>query len=244
MKTLYGILGVSPTSSAEQIETAYANFASMLKNGANGLSDEEIRLQTVAAKDAYNILSNPILRQRYDQKLAETVFAKTAAYEFQSASQETSSGLSLKAIALFGAFALAGLYFYTQNVKERERLRVQHEHEVQMKAIQIAEEQQKQNAKVQDVILERSSSQADDRQLRLQQQEFERDSLRTQQLDLQRQRLELQQQQQLKREEESRLRQEDSRKRQEQLQRQQQLQKEKRLLQQLELNHYGKVITH
>lgn len=244
MKTLYGILGVGSEATAEQIEKAYVNFSSMLQNGANGLSDEEVNLQTVAVKEAYRTLSNPILRQRYDQKLAEAVFANTVVYESQSDSGAGSGFFNLKAIALFGAFALAGLYFYNQNVKEREKLRIQHEHEVQMKAIQIAEEQQKQNAKVQDVILEKSSSQADDQQLRLQQQQFERDSLRNQQLDLQRQQLEFQQQQQLKRDEENRQRQEENRQRQEQSRRQQQLQNEKRLLQQMELNRYGKIITH
>jgi hypothetical protein len=223
---------VGSSASSEQIEKAYTSFSSKLQDGAYGISAEEREIQKIAINDAYRTLSNPILRQRYDQKMADAEL--TVLHGNGGASR---SFFGLKSIALIGLIALTGLYFYNQNAKEREKLRIAHEHEVQMKAVQIAEDMQKQNARVQDVVLDRSSAYAETQQLRAQQQQFERDSLRAQQLEMQQRQLDFQQQQQQKRDE-------DNRQRQEQLRHQQQLQADKRLLQQMERDRYGKVITH
>jgi colicin import membrane protein len=237
LKTLYGILGVGPEATAEQIEHAYARYSAMLQNDAGGLSGEELNNQKVALNDAYRTLSNPILRQRYDQKLADADFVRQNVREDFTYSESRGSFFSLKSLALLGVIALTGLYFYNQNIKEREKLRIQHEHEVQMKAVQVFEDQQRQNAKVQDVILEKSSAYSESQQLRQSQQQFERESLQAQQLDNQRRQIEMQQQQQARRDEENRLRMEQQR-------HQQQLQSDKRALQQMELNRYGKIITY
>lgn len=241
MKTLYRILGIDVSATTEQIEAAYAKFSGLLQDSANGLSSEEIGNQTIAVREAYRTLSNPILRQRYDQKLAAAEFSQVHVQDAFAPGASSGSFFSLKTIGLIGLIVLAGLYFYNQSAKEREKLRIDHEHEVQLKAIKIAEDQQKQAAKVQDTILDRtapgSSSNASAQSLAMQQQQFERESAQRQQIEMQRQRQEQQLQQQQQREEENRQRQEQQR-------HQQRLQSEKRLLQQMERDNYGKVITY
>jgi len=233
LKTLYSVLGISADADATQIENAYQKFLSMLNGDYHGLTAEEINIQTIAVKEAYRTLSNPILRQRYNQKIEDA----NATRIYESTTSDSGGGFfNLKAIALIGLIGLTGLYFYNQNVKDREKLRIQHEHEVQMKAVQIIEDQQRQVAKTQDAIVQRSSAYSDGQQLRQQQQQFERESIQAQQLDNQRRQLEFQQQQQKKRDDENRLRQE-------QMRYQQQLQNDKRQLQQMEINRYGRVIT-
>ncbi len=244
MKTLYSILGVDSAATSDQIEKAYTIFLSRLENAAGHLSIDEINNQKIAIRDAYTTLLNPILRQRYDQKLADADFTRLHVQDGASYEVPRGSIFGLKSIALVGIIVLSGLYFYNQNAKERERLRIAHEHEVQMKAVQIAEDQQKQNAKVQDFVLDRSVAHSDNQQLQMQQQKFERESAVARQQELQQKQLELQQQQQQRRDEESRQRQEENRLRQEQQRYQQQLQSDKRLLQQMERDRYGKIITH
>ena len=244
MKTLYGILGVGSEATVEQIEKAYADFLSKLQSAATELPADEVNNQMIAIREAHATLTNPILRQRYDQKLSAAKFNDSQVrYSEEAYAAPNGSIFGTKTILLVGLIALAGLFIYNNNVKERERLRIEHEHQVQMKAVQIAEDRQKQEAKVQDVLLDNSTTYVESQQtrmnqqqLRMQQQQFERDSAQAQQLEMQRQRLEMQQQQQ-------RQQQEENQRRREQQQHQQQLQSEKRLLQQMERDHYGKVIT-
>lgn len=242
MKTLYSILGVRPDATAEQIEHAYAKSVARLQDAGASLSAEEVSNQTIANREAYTTLTNPILRQRYDQKLSAADLTRVQVTEYSVVDGAATGGVfGFKTILLVGVIVLLGIYIYNNNAKERERLRIAHEHEVQMKAIQIAEDQQRQNAKVQDVILDKASSYADAQQLRMTQQQFERESAQRQQFELQQRRLEMQQQEQQQRLQQQ---QDANRQRQEQQQRQQQLQSEKRLLQQMERDRYGKVITY
>lgn len=237
MTTLYGVLGVGSDATAEQIEKAYDNFKSKLQNGIFGLSAEEANNQSMMIRDAYTTLINPILRARYDQRhsLSNPAYSATASGYSHEAAHGSIFGF--KSIILIGAIVLGGIYLYSNNAKEREALRIAHEHEVQMKAVQIVEDRQKQDAKIQDVVLDRTATRADSQQLRMEQQQFERDSFQRQQLDLQRQRLEMQQQQQDRQDAANRARQE-------QQERQLRAQSEKRLLQQMERDNYGKVLTH
>jgi len=245
LKTLYNILGVGSEASKEQIEKAYADFLTKLQSGTGLLPDEEVKNQMVAIREAFNTLTNPILRQRYDQRLAAANLGGAQPRYYDEANPAANGSVfGTKTILLVGLIVLAGLFIYNNSAKERERLRIEHEHEVQMKAVQIAEERQRQEAKVQDFVLDKADdyaanqqAQMKQQQLRLQQQQFERESAQSQQQDLQRQRLEAQQQQQRQQQEQNRLRQE-------QQQHQQQLQNDKRYLQQLERDHYGKVITY
>lgn len=237
MKTLYAILGVDPAATIEQVERAYQRFVARLQSGEDDLSPEETNNQMVAIREAYRTLSNPILRQRYDQKLASSGLTRSNAQDNSEQSSSAGNIFGLKTVALIGLIGLSGLYLYNQNAKERERLRIEHEHEVQMKAVQIVEDQQRQSAKIQDGFLSQSERNSAAQQLRMQQQQFERESALAQQQENQRRQLEFQQQQQQRRDEENR-------QRQEQMRQQQQLQTEKRLLQQMERDRYGKVITY
>ncbi len=249
MKTLYSILGLTPDATTAQIESAYATFLAKLQSGPGGLSAEEAGNQLVAVKEAYAVLSNPVARQRYNQKLfaPETFHAQSAATAFGTGAATGSApggGFGIAKIVVVGAIALLGLYLYSNSVKERERLRIEHEHKVLMKAVQVEEDLQNHNARVQDVILEKSINQDDDRQLRMDQQRFERESAMAQRQEMQQRQLEMQQRQLEMQQQQQALREEERRQRQEQSQRQQQLQSEKRYLQQMERERYGRVITH
>ncbi|MBK8745230.1 DnaJ domain-containing protein [Propionivibrio sp.] len=237
MKTLYSILGVDSGATTAEIEKAYSSFLTKLQTGNSGLSSEEINNQMYAIREAHTTLTNPILRQRYDQKLLESSIQYLDTRNDHAQILESKQSFGLKAILLVGILVLAGIYLYNEKAKEREKLRIQQEHEVQMKTIQIAEEKQKQDASVQHIILDKVASQSDAQKLLIDQHQFERESAQRQQVEIQRQRLETQQQQQ-------QLREEENRQRQEQQRRQQQLQSEKRLLQQMERDRYGKVITY
>jgi curved DNA-binding protein CbpA len=237
LKTLYTILGIDPGATEKQVEQAFNNFSSKLKEySSDDLSAEEIKNQTIAVREAYRTLANPILRQRYDQKIADADFDRLHGQNRSPYETTGGSVFGIKSIALIGLIIVAGLYFYNQNMKEREKLRAEHEREVKIKAVQIAEDLQKQNTNVSDTVRP-SSTRADSPPIHSLQQQFERESIQAQRLDNQRRQLELQQQQQQQRTEDRRLQQEQQRN-------QQQLQSEKRLLQQMERDRYGKVITY
>lgn len=78
VKTLYSILGLAPDASSAQIETAYAELLASLGQQGTG-QDDHIRL--IAIKEAYSILSDPIKRQVYNQKLfaPETISRRATA---------------------------------------------------------------------------------------------------------------------------------------------------------------------
>jgi colicin import membrane protein len=243
MTTLYGVLGVDSDATADQIEKAYGTFKSRLQTGFYGLSAEEANNQAILIRDAFATLSNPILRQRYDQRLSLANQQNSTLTSGHSHEVAHSSIFGIKSIVLIGAIVLGGIYLYNNNAKERDALRIAHEHEVQMKAVQVLEDREKQNAKVQDVVLERTAVNAEAQQLRAQQQQFERESAQQQQLDLQRQRLEMQQQQQQAQLERQQRQEVANQARQEELERQRRLQAQKNILQALERDHYGKTIT-
>ena len=219
MKTLYSILGVDSGATTAEIEKAYSSFLTKLQTGNSGLSSEEINNQMYAIREAHTTLTNPILRQRYDQKLLESSIQYLDTRNDHAQILESKQSFGLKAILLVGILVLAGIYLYNEKAKEREKLRIQQE------------------ASVQHIILDKVASQSDAQKLLIDQHQFERESAQRQQVEIQRQRLETQQQQQ-------QLREEENRQRQEQQRRQQQLQSEKRLLQQMERDRYGKVITY
>lgn len=242
MKSLYNILGLDQAASTTQIEEAYNTYLAKLQSGAYGLSEEETRNQAIAVQEAYNTLSNPILRQRYDQKLAAENSANTPTFDSSSYYEATSSGFfSTKTIILIGLFVLAGIYLYVSNQKESERLRIEHEHEIQMKTVQIEEDRQKQNARIQDVVIDKASSYAEQRQSLATQQQFEREIAQQQREEQRRQQMEEMQRQ---RQQQQQQWEETNRQRQAQMQAQRQQQADKRLLQQYERDHYGKVITY
>lgn len=239
MKTLYSILGLDSAATPEQIEHAFSVCRTRIEGNADKLPASEVHNQLVALKEAYATLADPTARQRYDQRLAMTREEEAAALRSTTvAAEKPSSGLfGTRTIVIVGLFVLAGIYLYNEKAKERERLRIDHEHEIQMKAAETEAERQQHNARVQDAIVETVSANMTAEQRLAQQRQFEAESARREQLELQRQQMEMRQEQQ-------RQYAEAARRRQEQYDAQQRAAADKRYLQQLEREHYGKVITY
>lgn len=166
MKTLYSILGVAHDASAAQIETAYAGLLAEISQSQG----ENERVRLIALKEAYGVLSDPIKRQLYNQKL----FAPEPTVVYSAAQTPVSESFGLKKILLIGALAIGGLVLYSNNARERERLRIQHEHEVQMRAVQILENAQEQAVTEQEARLARQQQQEAQYRERQEKAEFER----------------------------------------------------------------------
>ncbi len=65
-RDLYGILGVRPRASPEQIRRAYLRLAKRFHPDLNKASEAHERF--LAVKEAYEVLSNPLLRREYDER--------------------------------------------------------------------------------------------------------------------------------------------------------------------------------
>ena len=83
-KTLYEILGVAPSASLAQLQTAF----NKIKRNLGKAGDKESMEALHMAREAYAILSNPDKRARYDQKLAQR-----AGLDTHDATEEDSAGL-------------------------------------------------------------------------------------------------------------------------------------------------------
>lgn len=146
MKSLYSVLGVSPDASPAQIEMAYAELLSRFQDGTDRQPGEDATIRLIAAKEAYAVLSNPDTRQLYNQKLFAPATRKGRASSERSYCDEPPPSLATRKILLVGVLAIVGLLVYSYGAREREKLRIQHEHEVQLRAVQLIEEQQRQAA--------------------------------------------------------------------------------------------------
>lgn len=71
MKNYYAILGVSPESSDAEIKTAYRRLALLLHPDKNPQPEAETAFKEV--NEAYEVLSDPISRNLYNQMLAQVV---------------------------------------------------------------------------------------------------------------------------------------------------------------------------
>ncbi|MDP2828096.1 MAG: DnaJ domain-containing protein [Sulfuricellaceae bacterium] len=72
-KTLYEILGVSPSASDIEIQNAYKNLTQKLESGTSGLDSTEANFQLNLAKQAFWTLSDNMQRAAYDARLAKPV---------------------------------------------------------------------------------------------------------------------------------------------------------------------------
>ena len=138
-KSLYTILDVRPDASQDQIETAYAEALHRLKDGTDPNPNADDRIRLIAAKEAYAILSNPVTRQQYNQKLF-------APQTFDGQAQiviEQSDSWNLSKLFAIGLILLAAIGLYNYNDTQREKLRIAHEKEVA--ATQARLEQEKLN---------------------------------------------------------------------------------------------------
>lgn len=144
-KSLYALLGVDADATPEQINDAYARLVARIQAS----SEEDKQANLIAAREAYAILSDRPARDRYDIKLrtdlarAEYMPAAPRPAPARQAEPPGGSGVwGFLAILLAAAVALGGLFMYTNSTREKEKLRIEHERDVQMRALQLLEEEQ------------------------------------------------------------------------------------------------------
>ena len=200
MKTLYSILGIAHDASAAQIETAYAGLLAEISQSQG----ENERVRLIAIKEAYGVLSDPIKRQLYNQKL----FAPEPSVVYSAAPSHVAESFGLKKILVIGALAIGGLVLYSNNARERERLRIEHEHEVQMRAVQVLENAQQQVATEQEARLARQQQIDAQNRERQEKAEFDRFNREAENRRIQNERLQQQQAQREQYEQDARKRQE------------------------------------
>ena len=126
-KTLYQLLGLAPNAKPEAIKEAYVKHAARLRDsGATGEAE--------VLKQAYEVLSDPRLRARYDQQ------AFAVGGEMVSAGPDERHWLlTWRGVAL-GAAVLIVALVWTYNKREQTRIRLEHE---RIEAQRFAAEQQR-----------------------------------------------------------------------------------------------------
>lgn len=111
MKTLYDILGLERSVNSEQIEQAYQNSINKIKAAGRSSDQEAIQLQ--AMKEAYFVLSSPMRRATYDNKL-------NAPPRVIHEAAETASVPWLKILLVAALLTGGGIYYQAeQNNKAR-----------------------------------------------------------------------------------------------------------------------------
>lgn len=163
IKTLYSILGLEPTATAQDIEDAFIRFKIRFPQ-AKLDADESLRIQFLGIQQAYTTLSDPDLRMQYDRRLQQTGVA--VAVE-QRESIAASSWESTRNLVIAGLVVLlcSGMWFYYAHQKAKA------EKEVIERALRIAEEERRQKAEADE---QRRQQQADDMaRIRAQQEEYQ-----------------------------------------------------------------------
>lgn len=147
-KTLYDLLEVSPGASAESIAAAHKRLAEKYHPHAphnqNVADGGEALNRFKAINDAFQVLSRPESRQRYDLQLASKAEAATTGTTGAAPALPPSRRLGWVAVLLAGA-ALLGSWQY-QSRQEAERVRALAEVERQAKerrALELAAELEK-----------------------------------------------------------------------------------------------------
>lgn len=229
-KSLYTILGIRPEASADQIETAYAELLHQLKDGTADNPGGDDRIRLIAAKEAYEVLSDPSARQLYNQKL----FAPTTLGRSTFADAEPSQSWNIVKLLVIGAIVIAAIWTYNRNAIEREKLRVEHEKAIVENQIKLEQERMAQ----QEVNRQAQLQQQQAFQKEAQERAFREQALReSRELDyrLQQQNREQQNQQQREaREKQQAAREQEARQRQQQYEAERQLEREKQALRRLQ----------
>ncbi|OJW95252.1 DnaJ domain-containing protein [Thiobacillus sp. 65-1402] len=65
MQDSYGILGISPTATADSIKAAYRKKAAQYHPDKNPSADASVRFREI--QEAYEVLSDPARRKAYDE---------------------------------------------------------------------------------------------------------------------------------------------------------------------------------
>jgi curved DNA-binding protein CbpA len=127
-KTLYQLLGLAPNAKLEAIKEAYVKHAARLRDsGATGEAE--------VLKQAYEVLSDPRLRARYDQQ-AYAVGGEVAGADPEERHWIRSWKGALVAVVVLGVIFSAWSY----NKREQTRIRLEHE---RIEAQRFAAEQQR-----------------------------------------------------------------------------------------------------
>ena len=236
-KSLYTILGVRPDASSDQIERAYAELLHQLKDGAEANPGGDARVRLIAVKEAHTVLSNPVSRQLYNQKL----FAPQTVGAVPEKVIEPSNSWSIVKLLVIGSIVIAAVWIYNHNAIEKEKLRIQHEKQIIETQVKLEQEHREQQAANQQAQLERRQqyeAEARERDLRDQalreSRELDyrlRQNAREQQNQQQR---EAREKQQAAREQQYQQQQEEARQRQQKYEAERQLEREKQALRNLQ----------
>ena len=241
-KSLYTILGIRPDASADQIEQAYAELLHQLKDGVEANPGGDARVRLVAVKEAYSVLSNPVSRQMYNQKL----FAPQTVGQAPEAVAESPHTWGIVKLLVIGAIVIAAIWIYNRNAIEKEKLLIEHEKQIVETQVRLEQERREQQAALQQEQLQRRQQyEAEERDRRMREQAL-RDS-REMDYRLQREAREQQNQQQREaREKQQALReaqyqqqQEEARQRQLKFEAERQIDREKRALRELQNQNSG-----
>jgi curved DNA-binding protein CbpA len=111
MNTLYDILGLGRSASAEQIERAYQERMESMKT-ADAMSSEESINRLRAIREAYLVLSAPQKRAVYDQKLKSR---ETVSYEVVESKSTPWAWILLSCAILIGGAA----YYHSEQKKQQ-----------------------------------------------------------------------------------------------------------------------------
>lgn len=139
-KSLYTILGVRPDASSDQIESTYAEILHHLKDGSESNPGGDDRIRLIAAKEAYDVLSNPAARQRYNQKL----FAPEAIEAPPTIIIEPDTSWSVAKLLTIGLIVVAAIWLYSHFSVERERMLIEHDKEIADRQNQLEQARQQQ----------------------------------------------------------------------------------------------------
>jgi curved DNA-binding protein CbpA len=152
MKTLYALLGVSPTVDSSELETAFLRLKANYPQTRLDM-DETARIQFQGLQQAYSTLAIPATRAMYDQRLARAG-VKTAPVAMDG--DESAGWLSTRNIIVAGLFvmAVAGMWFY--HVQQQSRL----QREVLERALKMAEDEKKQQLEMREAEEQRAQARA------------------------------------------------------------------------------------
>lgn len=236
-KSLYTILGIRPDASADQIEHAYAELLHQLKDGVEANPGGDARIRLVAVKEAYSVLSNPVSRQMYNQK----IFAPQTVGSAPEIVIEPSNSWGIVKLLVIGSIVIAAIWTYNRNAIEKEKLLIEHEKQIIETQVRLEQEKREQQTALQQTQLQRRQQYEDEARDRRMREQAIRDSrevdyrlqrdAREQQIQQQR---EAREKQQAAREAQYQQQQEESRQRQLKLEAERQIDREKRALRELQ----------
>lgn len=242
MKSLYSILGLSPDVTADQIEVAYAELLTKLQGDDDPNQEADKKIRLVAIKEAYSVLSDPVSRQRYNNKLfASNISGLPETKQIDVDSAADNAGI--KKWIVIGGIVVVSIGMYSYHAQEREKLKIQHEKEIKLRALQVEEDRQRRLAEEQEVRLARQAqfdSEARERAQRVEQERYMRD------FEIRQRSQEREEEFRMQRERNEKLRQareEEMQRTREMAEARNRVMRDKMELQRIERERYGRVIT-